>query len=113
MTISHIHCNVSDLSRAVTWFTSTCGVVPTFSDPRMAVLTFGDFTVILDAATADSIVTVGFNSRDCDRDFAALVERGAGVIQPPADRPYGARVAYLRGPGAITIELEQMLLAAS
>jgi predicted enzyme related to lactoylglutathione lyase len=78
----------------------------------MAVLQFGAFTLILDAAPEDSVATIGFNSADCDADFAALVARGADVIEPPHDRPYGARVAYLRGPGALTIEIEQMLASA-
>ena len=40
MTISHVHCRVKDLLVAVEWFTSKCGVVPSFSDVRMAVLAF-------------------------------------------------------------------------
>src|SRR6266852_6303220 len=30
------------------------------------------------------------------------------AIEPPADRPWGARGAYVRGPGALTIEFEQL-----
>ena len=62
MTISHVHCRVKDLLVAVEWFTSKCGVVPSFSDARMAVLAFGPFTVILDAASDDTVATIGFNS---------------------------------------------------
>ena len=113
MTISHVHCRVKDLHFAVEWFTSKCGVVPSFSDARMAVLEFGPFTLILDAASDDSVATIGFNSPDCDTDFARMVGRGAGVVQPPQDRPYGARVAYVQGPGALTIELEQLLAPPS
>ena len=109
VTISHVHCQVKELFFAVEWFTSKCGAVPSFSDARMAVLEFGPFTLILDAASDDSVATIGFNSPDCDTDFATMVARGARVVQPPQDRPYGARVAYLEGPGALTIELEQFL----
>ncbi len=112
MTISHVHCRVKDLSGAIAWFTSKCGVVPSFSDARMAVFEFGPFTLILDAASDDSVATIGFNSPDCHADFAALVGRGAQVVQPPQDRPYGARVAYLQGPGALTIEIKQLLPSA-
>ncbi|HMF97559.1 MAG TPA: VOC family protein [Vicinamibacterales bacterium] len=112
MTISHVHCRVKDLSGAVAWFTSRCVLAPSFSDARMAVLQFGDFTLILDAASEDSVATIGFNSDDCDADFAALVARGARALEPPRDRPYGARVAYLQGPGALTIEIEQLLQSA-
>jgi predicted enzyme related to lactoylglutathione lyase len=109
MTISHVLCRVRNLLGAFEWFKSKCKVEPSFSDARMAVLQFGAFTVILDAASGDSFVTIGFNSVDCNADFAALVERGARVVESPQDRPYGARVAYLQGPGAITIEIEQLL----
>jgi uncharacterized glyoxalase superfamily protein PhnB len=112
MTISHLHCRVKNLFGAVVWFTSKCKVVPSFGDTRMAVLQFGEFTLILDAGSDDSVATIGFNSVDCNADFAALVERGAQVVEPPQDRPYGARVAYLHGPGAITIEIEQLLRSA-
>jgi len=65
--------------------------------------------LILDAAPTDSAASIGFSSTDCDADFAALVARGAIMLEPPQDRPYGARVAYLQGPGALKIELEQLL----
>ena len=110
MTISHVHCRMKDLSGAVEWFTSRCGVAPSFTDSRMAVLPFGEFTLILDAASDDSIATIGFDSPDCDADFAAMVARGAQAVEPPRDRPYGARAAYLQGPGALTIEIEQLIL---
>lgn len=109
VTISHVHCRVKDLIGAVEWFTSRCGVLPSFSDAGMAVLPFGAFTLILDAAFEDTVATIGFHSVDCDTDFAALIARGAQALQPPQNRPYGARVAYLQGPGALTIEIEQML----
>lgn len=50
VTISHVHCRVKDLIGAVDWLTSRCGVLPSFSDAGMAVLLFGAFTLILDAA---------------------------------------------------------------
>jgi hypothetical protein len=75
----------------------------------MAVFQFGAFTLILDAASDDSVATIAFNSPDCNADCAALLARGAQVVEPPQDRPYGARVAYLQGPGALTIEIEQLL----
>ena len=109
MRISHLHCRVKDLRVAADWFTSKCDVVPSFSDERMAILELGVLMLILDAAPDDSRVTIGFSSDNCCADFATLVARGAEIIQPPQDRPYGARVAYLRGPAGLTIEIEQML----
>ena len=112
MTISHVHCQVKDLPGAEAWFRRVHGVSPSFSDPRLVVFEFGAFTLILDAGSEDSVVTIGFDSADCDGDFAALVARGAHSLTPPEDRPYGARVAYLQGPGAIKIEIEQLRPAA-
>src|SRR5438552_3515506 len=99
MNVSHMHCQMTDLRGAVRWFSKHCGVTPGFSDARMAVLVFDQFTVILDAGPADSVVTIGFNSTDCDADFAGMVANGAVVLEPPQDRPHGARVAYIEGPG--------------
>ena len=108
MTISHVHCQVRDLPGGVSWFTDVCGQAPGFSDARLAVFEFGAVTLILDADPVDSTVTIGFSSRDCDADCDAMVRRGARVLEPPADRSYGVRVAYLQGPGAVTIEIEQL-----
>lgn len=113
MNVSHVHCQMADLSGAVRWFSECCAVTPSFSDARMAVLEFGPFTLILDAAPTDSVATIGFSSTDCDADFAGLVARGAIVLEPPQDRPYGARVAYLKGPGALKIEFEHLLRSNS
>jgi uncharacterized glyoxalase superfamily protein PhnB len=103
-----VHCQVRDLSGAREWFRRVHGVSPSFSDARLAVFEFGAFTLILDAASADGVVTLGFASTDCDADFATLVGNGAVALEPPQDRPYGARVAYLQGPGAIKIEIEEI-----
>ena len=53
MKISHVHCHMTDLPAAVRWFGERCDVAPTFCENRMAVLGFGEFTLILDAAPTD------------------------------------------------------------
>ena len=65
--------------------------------------------MILDAGPADSTVTLGFDSEDCDADYRTVAGRGAETIEAPQDRPWGARAAYLKGPGGLTVELEQLL----
>jgi lactoylglutathione lyase len=65
--------------------------------------------VILDAGAADSTVTLGFDSEDCDADYRTVTARGAETIEAPQDRPWGARAAYVKGPGGLTVELEQRL----
>jgi predicted enzyme related to lactoylglutathione lyase len=80
---------------------------PQFQNERLATIVFGAFTLILDAAETDTVATIGFETDDCDRDFRAVVERGAVVLDPPGDRPWGSRAAYIQGPGALKFEIEQ------
>ena len=109
MKISHVHCRVQDLAGAARWFEKVLHVAPVFNNERMTVLPFGELSVILDAAPEDSSVTIGFDSKDCDADYRLMASRGAETIEPPQDRPWGARAAYLRGPGGLTVEIEQLL----
>jgi uncharacterized glyoxalase superfamily protein PhnB len=108
MDISHVHFCVRDLTAAVRWFNDIFQKQPSFSNDRIATLVFGDFTVILDASRQDSCATLGFNSSDCDLDYRSLLERGAVSVAAPQDQPWGARSAYVKGPGALIIEFEQM-----
>lgn len=109
MKLSHVHCRVRDLSTAARWFEQVWEVTPVFHNERMVWLSFGELGVILDAAPADSTVTLGFNSDDCEADYRKVTGRGAETIEAPQDRPWGARTAYLKGPGGLTVELEQLL----
>jgi uncharacterized glyoxalase superfamily protein PhnB len=72
----------------------------------MATLQFGAFILILDAAAEDSPATLGFESDDCDRDYRAVIARGAVSLKTPANQPWGVRAAYLRGPGSLKFEIE-------
>lgn len=109
MKISHVHCRVRDLPAAVQWFDQVLRAKPSYCDERMAAIEFGEFTLILDASAENSPVTIGFDSDDCDADYRDLTSRGAESSSPPQDQPWGARAAYFKGPGALTIEIEQML----
>jgi catechol 2,3-dioxygenase-like lactoylglutathione lyase family enzyme len=109
MKISHVHCRIRDLQAAARWFEKVCQIAPVFNNERMVWLSFGELAVILDAAPDDSIVTIGFDSRDCDADYRLITSRGAEPIEAPQDRPWGARAAYLKGPGGLTVEIEQLL----
>jgi uncharacterized glyoxalase superfamily protein PhnB len=109
MTLNHIHCSVCDLKAAIRWLREVWLAEPTFANDRMAAVPFGAFTVILDQSDKDTCATIGFESAHCDADYDAVVKRGAVPLEPPANRAWGARSAYLRGPGAITFEIEQAL----
>jgi uncharacterized glyoxalase superfamily protein PhnB len=109
MKLSHVHCRVRDLRGAALWFEKVWQISPVFNNERMVWLSFGELGVILDAAADDSIVTIGFDSQDCDADYRLATSRGAEPIDAPQDKPWGARTAYLEGPGGLTIEIEQLL----
>jgi hypothetical protein len=113
MKMSHVHCRVRDLEGAAHWFEKVCQVAAVFNSERMVWLSFGEFGVILDAASEDGVVTIGFDSKDCDADYRLLTSRGAEPIESPKDRPWGARTAYLKGPGGLTVEIEQLLSRTS
>ena len=109
MKINHFHVYVRDLPAASEWFQRVCEAKLGYHDENMASLSLGGVQLLLDKADADSRSTIGFASENCDADFKAATARGAIATEPPTDRPWGVRAAYLRGPGAITVEVEQML----
>ena len=106
--LNHVHARVRDLAKAVSWFESIFGVAPNYRDDRLASFSWGSLSLLLDASDVDSVMTLGFESSDCDKDFKDVVAKGAIAIESPADRPWGARAAYVRGPGAMTVEFEQL-----
>ena len=106
MTLNHVHLGVRDLSGALDWLQRIWQVGPAFQNERMATLQFGAIILILDAADDDSSATIGFESDDCDRDYRAVIQRGAVDLEAPANQPWGVRAAYLRGPGRLTFEIE-------
>ncbi len=109
MKVSHVHCGLRDLPAAARWFQQVLQADAVFNNERMAWLGFGEFGVILDAASTDSATTLGFASEDCDADYQTVTGRDAETVEPPQDRPWGARSAYLKGPGKLTVEIEQLL----
>jgi predicted enzyme related to lactoylglutathione lyase len=106
---NHFHVFVRDLAGALAWFSRVWAAEPTYREERMAVLHFGPILLVLDEDQEETVTTIGYATADCDADFRTVVSRGAQVIEEPADRSWGVRVAYLKGPGRITLELEQEL----
>jgi catechol 2,3-dioxygenase-like lactoylglutathione lyase family enzyme len=106
MTLNHLHLRVRDLNAAVAWFEAILQVQPGFRNERMATFSFNSLTLIFDAADDDVSAIVGFESDDCDRDFRAVIDRGAIAIEPPANKDWGVRTAYFKGPGGLKFEIE-------
>jgi hypothetical protein len=106
---NHFHVFVRDLAGALDWFDRVWAAQPTYRGDEMAVLQFGPVLLVLDEGDDETLTIIGYASVDCDADFRTVVGRGAEVIEEPADRSWGVRVAYLKGPGRMTLELEQEL----
>ena len=109
MKANHVHVGVRDPPAALEWLERVWDIKPVFRIPQMAIFAVGDFNLFLDAEAHDSQATIGFVSEDCDSDYARVVSRGAVTVSAPENKPYGSRAAYLRGPGAMTFEIEQSL----
>lgn len=110
MKFSHLHVDVQDLPTAVRWLNTVAGIETSYENGRMATFALrDDLSLILDAADRDAPATLAFTSTDCDADYDAFLARGAKSSQPPENLAWGVRAAYLQGPGALTIEIEQPL----
>ena len=55
----------------------------------------------------DAPATLGFERDDCNRDFQAVIGRGAAPIEEPVNKGWGIRTAYFKGLGAIKCEIEE------
>jgi catechol 2,3-dioxygenase-like lactoylglutathione lyase family enzyme len=106
MNLNHIHLGVRDLRTAVDWLDRVWQLKPEFQNERMVTIRLGSFVLILDADETDSPATIGFDSDDCDRDFRAVVARGALALDPPSNKAWGVRAAYVMGPGRLRFEIE-------
>ena len=109
MKANHVHVGVRDLPAAVGWLERVWELKPVFQIPEMAIFAVGEFELFLDATEHDTRTTIGFVSDDSDRDYSGVVARGAETVSAPEDKPYGSRAAYVKGPGALTLEIEQPL----
>lgn len=106
MILNHVHLQVRDLNSAVHWFAAVLELKASFHNERVATFSFEAMTIIIDAAAGDAPATLGFESDDCDRDFQAVIARGAAPIEEPVNKEWGVRTAYFKGPGAIKCEIE-------
>ena len=104
--IERIRLSVRDLPAALSWMDKVLGWKPTYRDERHALVAAGGVKLELDAADADSAATLALASEDADADYRRMIERGAVSIETPSDRPSGFREAYLRGFGALTLEID-------
>ena len=109
MKLNHFHVFVKDLEGCVKWLDAVWGLNPSYKSDIMASFHQDGFTFIVDVSENDVSCTLGFESSNCDDDFKSVTDKGATVIEEPNDKPWGVRAAYIKGPGALTFEIEQML----
>jgi hypothetical protein len=100
--------DVHDPAAAARWFAGILKVQPHIDDDGVRV-ELGGFHVALRGSSTETVSTLGLNGRDCDADYAEVVQRGAEPISPPAGRPWGIRAAYVKGPGALVVEFAWLL----
>ena len=106
MKLNHIHIRVRDLAGALAWLDRIWAVKPSFQNERMASVSLDPIVLIVEKSDKETDTIIGFESEDCDRDFRRLVEKGAVVDAEPSNKPWGARTAYIKGPGALKFEIE-------
>lgn len=110
MTVSHLHLNVRDLPASIEWFRRILDVSPDFANEAMASIGLGGLALVLDHGEVDSPAILALTSEDCDTEVQRLVDRGAVVTEAAVNRPWGVRNAYLAGPGAMTLEIEETIV---
>ena len=50
-------------------------------------------------------VEVGFVAEDVDAAYRRAVDAGCAAVKPPEDKPWGQRVAYVRDPNGVLVEI--------
>src|SRR5262249_24898762 len=73
---------------------------------HMATFSFDAVTLTFDEATMMSQRRSGSESHDCDHDFKAVVGCGAVPLERPANKDWGVRAAYFKGPASLKFEIE-------
>jgi uncharacterized glyoxalase superfamily protein PhnB len=102
--------SVDDLSSAVRFY-EQLGFRETYrfpeDDPAFVTMERDGSTIGIGAGRADGVdpFAMWVYVDDVDQSFAALLEAGSTVIEPPEDRPWGERVACVLDPAAIRVYL--------
>lgn len=109
--MERLRLGVRDLPAAAAWLDKVLEWKPSYRDERRAVVGSGSVKLELVAAGADSEAAIVLLSDDADADYRRLIERGAAPLEVPSDRPSGVRAAFVRGPGALTFEIDGPLAA--
>jgi uncharacterized glyoxalase superfamily protein PhnB len=108
---------VHDIAAESEYYTAKLGFEHDFSAPGWEFLSFGAFKVMLgECADALSPEATGDHSYfahvlvgNVDEVYAELVERGALIIHPVGNKPWGLREFSVRTPGGHRITFGQLI----
>lgn len=109
--LERLRLGVKDAPAAADWLEKVLGWKASYRDARRALFDAGAARLELDAADADAPATLVLSGDDADADYRRLLGRGAVSLEEPRDRDSGRREAYLRGPGALTVQIDGPLAA--
>jgi hypothetical protein len=87
-----------DLTTAVVLLEKVLQHHPGFQNERIATFSCNSVTLVFAAASDDTSARAGFETDDCPRDFKAVVERDAVVLEPPTDKACGNSFVGTRAP---------------
>jgi lactoylglutathione lyase len=111
--INHIHLKAPDPRKTADWYVKAFNFKILSDETRV----FGDRFVrcvsedggmavnISGARTGESLEHFGFDSAGLEADIARLVSLGCPLLEGPIQVPNGPRIAFLRGPDDVRIEL--------
>jgi len=108
MELIHFHIGIKDLPAAIVWFNEKAGLDPIFQNEKLACFKFGPITTVLDQSSDDHECTLAFETANCNDEYNRFLQSGAETISSPSSKPWGVFSAYIKGPGNITIELEEI-----
>lgn len=105
--LDHVHVAVSDLHRAVDFYTEQLGFTLGYRDDKMA--EFEEVLVLDQEIAGQTAATVAFRIDDVDGYYARLTEKGVAVEEAPQDQSWGVRNFYVRDPDGNLLEFLQSL----
>ena len=101
--------HVDDVEATASWYRDVLGFTWDYGDAQYAVVWRDNSAVhlVCSAGGAPAGVHLFQWVRDVDACHRELRERGAEVLEPPTDRPYGIRELRVRDPNGVEIVFGQ------
>lgn len=109
--LARIVVSTADLDRALTFYADLVGLTLERRQESFAWLRTADGVEVMlherPATPSPAAVAVGLFVADVDKTVAAWQDRDGGVIDPPADQPWGERMAVVTDPDGHIVCLSQ------